>query len=123
MKVASDGRLFLTGTTTVEFSEHHAVESDEGDEIEVRIRYRFMEDDRPSDTAEMEIELPPGFALVSGRSDTFRGRLSEGSAARFDYLSEEYDPGWTGKLLVNAELVGRDEALHSMATDEVANSQ
>lgn len=104
LRIASDGRLYLTGTAIVEFSEHH-LPGEEGDEIEVSVRYKFMEDDRPGDRAELDIDPPPGFTLVSGRTDTFRGRLAEGSAARFDYLSEEYDPGWTGKLFVDAELV------------------
>ena len=112
LEVVPSGRLRLTGTATVEFSAHHEVSSVEGDEVEVRVSYRFMEEDRPSDSAELAVEPPPGFAHVSGRSDTFRGRLDAGSVARFGYLSEEYDPGWTGKLLVNAELVGREAMAH-----------
>ena len=108
LETAPDGRLRLTGTAAVEFSEHHAVESEEGDEIEVRVRYRFMEDDRPGNSAALDIEPPPGFTSVTGRLDTFRGRLAAGSAARFNYLSEEYDPDWTGKLYVDADLVASE---------------
>ena len=118
LEAVADGRLRLTGTAVVEFSEHHEVRSAEGDEVEVRVSYRFMEDDRPSDSAELAVESPPGFTRVPGRSDTFRGRLSASSAARFEYLSEEYDPGWTGKLLVNAELVGREATAHESTTSD-----
>ena len=118
LEAVADGRLHLTGTAVVEFSEHHEVRSAEGDEVEVRVSYRFMEDDRPSDSAELAIEPPPGFTPVPGRSDTFRGRLSAGSAARFNYLSEDYDPGWTGKLLVNAELVRREGTANGSTTSD-----
>ena len=100
-----DGRLRLEGTAAVEFSEHHVVEAEDGDEIEVRVRYRFMEDDRPGEGAALAIEPPSGFTSATGRSDTFRGRLAAGSVARFYYVSQEYSPDWTGKLYVDAELV------------------
>ena len=118
LEAVAGGRLRLTGAATVEFSEHHEVGSTEGDEVEVRVSYRFMEDDRPSDSAELEVEPPPGFTRVPGRSDSFRGRLRAGSAARFEYLSEEYDPSWTGKLLVNAELVRREATAHGGTTSD-----
>ena len=108
LEAVAGGKLRLTGTAVVEFSEHHEVGLAEGDEVQVRVSYRFMEDDRPSDSVALEVDPPPGFTRVPGRTDTFRGRLSAGSAARFEYLSEEYDPDWTGKLLVNAELVERE---------------
>ena len=122
LEVVPSGRLRLTGTATVEFSAHHEANSVEGDEVEVRVSYRFVEEDRPSDSAELDVEPPPGFTRLSGRSDTFRGRLHAGSVVRFEYLSEEYDPGWTGKLLVNAELVGRNMAHEHTTSDTGGNS-
>ena len=123
LEVVAGGSLRLTGTAAVEFSEHHAVSSEEGDEIEVRVSYRFMEDDRPSDNAELLVEPPAGFTRVSGRSDTFRGRLRSASAAQFEYLSEEYDPGWTGKLLVNAELVGREATANGRTASDTGGDR
>ena len=105
------GQLRLAGTAVVEFSEHHDASVEEGDEIEVSIRYRFMEDGQAGDRAELAIEAPKGFMPVPGRSDTFRGRLGSGSSARFEYLSAEYDADWTGKLFVSADLVADDTAL------------
>lgn len=118
LEAVADGRLRLTGTAVVEFSEHHEVGSAEGDEVSVRVSYRFMEDDRASDSVALEIEPSPGFTRVPGRSDTFRGRLGAGSAARFEYLSEEYDPGWTGKLLVTAELVKREGSTYGSSASD-----
>ena len=123
LEAVADGKLRLMGTAVVEFSEHHEVGSAEGDEVQVRVSYRFMEDDRPSDSVALEVEPPPGFTPVPGRSDTFRGRLIAGSAARFEYLSEEYDPGWTGKLVVNAELVEWEGSANgSSASDTVGDA-
>ena len=104
LEVGSDGRLYLSGTARIEFSDHHSADPAEGDEIEVSVRYRFMEDDHLGGYAEVDIEAPRGFAPVPGRTDTYRGRLKPGTAVEFAYLSEDYDPSWTGKLLVNAEL-------------------
>lgn len=111
LEVAVGERLYLTGTATVEFSEHHVPTSDEGDEIEVSVRYRFLEEDRPRGDAEIAIEAPSGFKRVAGRSDTYRGRLVPGAVARFTYMTEEYDASWTGKLFVDAELADLDEAV------------
>ena len=104
LEVGSGGRLYLSGTARIEFSDHHSADPVEGDEIEVNVRYRFMEDDHLGGYAEVDIEAPRGFAPVPGRTDTYRGRLKPGTAVEFVYLSEDYDPSWTGRLLVNAEL-------------------
>ena len=100
-----EGQLRLEGLAVVEFSEHHTTSGADGDLIEVSIRYRFMEDGRVGDRADLVIAAPEHFKPVPGRSDTFRGPLVSGSSAHFEYMSEEYDPDWTGKILVSAELV------------------
>lgn len=110
-----DGQLRVAGTAVVEFSEHHTARGTDGDEIEVNIRYRFVEDGQAGDRADLDIEPPRGFKPVPGRSDTFRGLLKSGSSARFEYVSEEYDADWTGKLFVSAELVATDPALRGEA--------
>ncbi len=99
---AAGGLIRLTGTASVEFSDHHEPGIADGDEIEVTLRYRFVEDDRSGERVEMAVNAPRGFAEAG--NDTFRGRLKAGEVARFEYLSDEYSQDWTGTLLVNAEL-------------------
>lgn len=117
LEVEADGGLCLSGTARIEFSEHHSAEAVEGDEIEVSIRYRFMEEDRVGGYAEIEIEPPRGFTSVPGRTDTYRGRLKNGVAAEFRYLSEDYDPSWSGRLSVNAELIPTGDGAGTQDSD------
>lgn len=105
-----DGSLFLEGTARIEFSPHHRADPDLGDEIEVSVTYRFMEEDHPRGFVEMAIQPPSGFAPVPGRTDLYRGLLFPGTPAEFEYLSEDYDPNWTGKLFVAANLASSDDA-------------
>ncbi|MCY3952021.1 MAG: hypothetical protein OXG69_05680 [bacterium] len=102
LESARGGLIRLTGTASVEFSEHHEPGDAGGDEIEVTLRYRFVEDDRSGERVEMAVNAPRGF--IEEGNDTFRGRLKAGEVARFEYLSDEYSQDWTGTLLVNAEL-------------------
>lgn len=102
LESASGGLIRLTGIASVEFSEHHQPSSADGDEVEVTLRYRFVEDDRSGDRVEMAVNAPRGF--VADGNDTFRGRLKAGEVARFEYLSDEYSADWSGSLRVNAEL-------------------
>ena len=100
-----NGKVFLSGRAEVGFSEHHAVSDDEGDEIEVAIRYRFMEDERAGDHVSLAIEHPKGFKPVADGASTFRGRLTSGRPVRFEYVSDDYDADWTAKLTVTADFV------------------
>ena len=105
-----DGWLFLEGTARIEFSPHHEVDPELGDEIDVSVTYRFMEEDHPRGFVEMAIQPPSGFTRVPGRTDLYHGLLFPGTPAEFEYLSEYYDPNWTGKLFVTANLVPGDDA-------------
>ena len=105
-----DGLLFLEGTARIEFSPHHNADPESCDEIEVSVTYRFMEEDHPRGFVEMAIQPPSGFSLVPGRTDLYRGLLFPGTPVEFEYLSEDYDPNWTGKLFVAANLVLDDSA-------------
>ncbi|MYJ13922.1 MAG: hypothetical protein F4078_06455 [Acidimicrobiia bacterium] len=108
---APGGLIRLNGTASVEFSEHHAPGSADGDELEVTLRYRFVEDDRSGERVEMAVTAPRGF--VADGNDTFRGRLKAGEVARFEYLSDDYSPDWTGTLVVNAELRQGPDSPHA----------
>ena len=117
LEVEADGRLCLSGTARIEFSQHHSADAVEGDEIEVSVRYRFIEEDRVGGYAEVAIEAPRGFTPVAGRTDTYKGRLKPGVAAEFRYLSEDYDPSWSGKLSVSAELIPTGDGAGSQGSD------
>lgn len=130
IKAAADGRLYLQGTAEIEFSEHYHAENngqvngrdenegseesktanEEGEEVEVSIRYRFVEDNALGEYVELEVESPHGFNRHPDRADTFRGRLKPGIVAEFQYLSDEYDSSWTGKLSVDAELISAEDS-------------
>jgi len=108
---APSGLIRLTGTACVEFSEHYAGGAD-GDEVEVTLRYRFVEDDRSAERVELDVAAPRGF--VDAGTDTYVGRLRPGEVVRFDYLSDEYSPDWTGNLLVHAELRRGADSTHNL---------
>ena len=76
------------------------------DEIEVNVRYRFMEDDHLGGYAEVDIEAPRGFAPVPGRTDTYRGRLKPGTAVEFVYLSGGLRP------ILDRQTPGERRAVH-----------
>ena len=115
LSAKEDGSLCLEGTARIEFSPHYEVDPDIGGEIEVSVSYRFVEEDHPRGSVEMAIQAPSGFKPVQGRTDTYRGQLFPGTPAHFEYLSEDYDPTWTGKLFVTATLVSDDGATEQVA--------
>ena len=117
LRLRQTGGSVCPGTARIEFSEHHSVDAAEGDEIEVSVRYRFIEEDRVGGYAEVAIEAPRGFTSVPGRTDTYKGRLKPGVAAEFRYLSEDYDPSWSGTLSVSAELTPTGDGAGSQGSD------
>ena len=116
VEATSDGRLRLEGAATVSLSENHDPGDKQSEQIEVSLRYRFIEDDRTGDEVEMVVVAPPGFEEVKDGANTYRGTLSMGEEVRFSYVSDDYDPEWTGRLYVTAELA---DAAGTGATDAV----
>lgn len=98
----ADGRIELHGAATVGFSEHF-----EGDRalVEVAIGYRYLEEDRLGESVELAVEAPAGFAAVTDAINCFSGELVRGTDARFEFFSNPYAADWTGKLIVNADIL------------------
>ena len=99
---AEGDQVRATGHARVGLSERHEGESAE---VEVRIQYRMVEDDRIGDPVKLAIRAPKGFAQMQG-TDRYRGVLHRDSAVRFRYESEPYDALWTCRLIVDADVVG-----------------
>jgi len=99
----ADGRIELHGEATVGFSEHF-----EGDraQVEVAIGYRYLEEDRLGERVDLAVEAPPGWVTVADDINCFSGELVRGADARFVFFSTPYAAEWTGKLIVNANVVG-----------------
>ena len=102
-----DGRIHCTGTTTVQWNEDHLPPDAATSIIEVRLRFNFEGADRKEVVgAELVVQAPHGFAETEPGSGRFSGRLVVGETAEFEYLSESYNPEWTGTLTVDAVVVG-----------------
>ncbi|WP_419943818.1 hypothetical protein [Candidatus Poriferisodalis sp.] len=99
---ALDGRLELSGSARIGFSEHHDPATDPRDEIEVVIRCGFVAEDRRSDWLDIEIGAPEGFSAKPDKPHVFAGRLVAGQDVAFEYICEPYEPDWTVELIVDA---------------------
>ena len=107
----SDGRLELSGTARIGFSEHHDPTADPRDEIEVMIRCGFVAEDRRSDWLDIDIEAPDGFSAMPHKPHVFAGRLIDGQDAAFDYVCEPYESDWTVELTVDANFAAAGSAV------------
>ena len=94
------GFIQVKGSVAYSLSEHFR--GDESDVI-VTIQYRFIEDDRLGDHAELRIVPPAGFSPIEGKG-RFSGRLRRGEEAWFQFESAPYDANWTGRLIVNGDV-------------------
>lgn len=90
----------IAGDASISLSDHFKGELAK---VEVTIAYRFIEDERLGEFAELEIDPPPDMEEV--KPGVFRGKLARDQEVKFSYLSETYDPNWTGRLIVNGEIM------------------
>ncbi|WP_420446244.1 hypothetical protein [Candidatus Poriferisodalis sp.] len=109
-----DGRLELSGTAVIGFSEHHNPAADPREEIDVVIRCGFVAEDRRSDWLDIGIGAPDGFVAMPEQVHVYRGRLVPGQSAEFDYTCEPYESDWTVELTVDVNFAD------AMAGTEVA---
>ncbi|WP_419919384.1 hypothetical protein [Candidatus Poriferisocius sp.] len=106
LETAPDGQVRLVGKASIGFSQHYELTSDEGDLIEVRVRYQFEGADR-KETHEEDLLVfgPDGFEEVASFANTYRGWLRSDETVEFTYESDPYNPDWSGELSVEANLV------------------
>ena len=99
----ADGRIHCAGTAAVQWTEDNLPPDVSTGDVEVRLRFNFEGADRKEFIgAELAVEAPLGFSETDLGSGRFRGRLAVGDKAEFEYLSESYDPEWTGTLTLDA---------------------
>lgn len=99
-EASAPGLVQVVGSVSYSLSEHF-----EGDHapVVVTIAYRFIEDDRLGDHADLKIVAPAGFVSIDGGGG-FEGVLKRGEEARFTFESAPYDSNWSGRLIVNGDL-------------------
>ena len=92
----------VEGSAAFALSEHY---EDNNALVEVSIRYRYVEDERTGDVAEIEIEGPAEFVEERERPGVFTGTLSRDSQSVFRYTTEPYRAEWSGRLYAEATIL------------------
>ena len=105
---AGPGRVRVRGSATIGLSDHF-----DGDDspIDLSIVYRFLEDDRVGQNAELAFKPPAGLSALPGEPGKFVGELIKGEDKVVKFVSEPYSHEWSGRLIVSAEpmaVVGGD---------------
>lgn len=94
----SGNGIRLVGRATFSLAEHVGVPSVD---VDIRIRYLFLEDGRSGEECPVSVSPPEGFVAV-GLPGAFRGALTH-DRSEFRFETAPYDPDWSGKLSVIAE--------------------
>ena len=99
LEVAGPEEVRVVGKAEIAFSDHF---EDNEALIEVYIRYKFLEDDRAGEEAELEVVTPPGF---DGGDGKFYGILRRRERAIFKFKTQPYRADWSGRLITAAEIM------------------
>ena len=93
----------VRGKAVVGLSEHHM-----GSEAPcaVSVRYRFVENDAAGDWVHIEVTPPNGFTRVDGK---YVGKLCRSNRAVFKFTTVPYRSDWSGRLIVDADLLDQSE--------------
>jgi len=97
---AGPGLVRLRGRATIGLSEHFDGDSTP---IDLSIVYRFLEDDRVGQPAELAFKTPARLFAVPGESGRFEGELERGFDQTVKFVSEPYSAEWSGRLIVSAD--------------------
>lgn len=79
--------------------------------VVVALRYHFLEDDRMGRPCPVTVRGPDGFDALGDRR--FMGPLTT-DPVEFELLSEPYNMEWSGRLVVDGEVVDEAEAVHGV---------
>lgn len=95
----TDGLIEVAGSATYALSDHF-----DGDaaRVSLHIAYRFIEDERVGEYADLNVMAPAGFEETE--TGVFEGILEHEGEVRFEFSSEPYEPNWSGRLIVNGEI-------------------
>jgi len=105
LEPAGDDEVKLVGSASFSLSEH--AEQDQAD-VNVSIRYRYVEDDRVGSNCEINVQPETGFEPEPESDSGYVGTLVRGQDAVFGFESAPYPSTWTTRLIVNADLVEDD---------------
>lgn len=104
LEAAGPEAVRVVGKAKIAFSDHFERTKAQ---IEVYIRYMFVEDDRAGEKAELEVVPPLGF---DGSAGKFRGTLRRNHWAVFEFNTQPYRADWSGKLIAEANILEGTEA-------------
>ena len=99
LEPAGENEVRVTGEAEFGLSEHF---NGMVAEIEVSIRYRFVEDDRVGDWAEIVVRPPTGFVEIDGK---YQGRVRRHTPVTFTFETDAYESDWTGRLYAEAKIL------------------
>lgn len=102
---AAQGRIQLSGTVKFSLSDQAEVEEAL---VDVGVAFRFLEEDRVAEFADVVLEQISGatFHAIDGR--TFRGVLARQSQAVFRFETAPYDANWSGRLFASGVVLEPD---------------
>ena len=104
---AEVGLVAMHGKAKLAIAENHDTDHSEAD---IAITYRFVEDGRAGRKAKLKFRCPTGVEPVGETSDgKFRAMLSKDKPVSISFETDGYLPDWTGRLVVQADLVAPDE--------------
>ncbi len=99
-EAAGHGLIRLRGSATFSLSDHFEGESGE---VEASIFYRFLEDDRVGEYADLEFTPSGLLQPIVGDAGKFNGRMAKGDEVEIAFVSAPYSAEWSGRLIVNGD--------------------
>lgn len=106
VKPAEGNHIELVGGATLAIAGHHDAESAL---VDVLLSYRFVEEGGNGEEAVLAVTPPKGFESVGELPYRFRGTLTR-KPVRFPFATEPYQADWTGRLKVDVEFAGSEDA-------------
>lgn len=100
--------LGITLSGSVGFALSERIETQSAAVI-LHVRYKFLEDGNAGEECPLGLTPPPGFTLDPERPERLVGELSHDWVV-VDFSSRAYDPDWSGRLVVEAELLDAGDA-------------
>jgi hypothetical protein len=107
-----DGGIRLRATATFALSAHV---TEERRTVDLKVQYRFLEDDRLGEACALTIGAPAGF--VNEGNGSYSGELAH-DAVTFEVMSAPYSSDWTGQLIVAGNLADASSTAERTEVEE-----
>lgn len=108
-EMAPEGMGQIRMRAQLQFRTSDHVASQPADVI-VRVRYKFLEDDRAAEECPLTVNAPAGWDEIAPQ--TFRGTVGVAETASFTAVSASYDQDWSGRLVAEADLASEFLVAH-----------